>query len=63
MQQLTAQKAANVQLQLQTQQNQAVKIAHMTALRSLVESTQQSNFDYIFLSIPIYDGTNKEGYF
>ena len=38
MQLLTAQQAANVQLQLQTQQNQAVQIAHMNALRFLAES-------------------------
>ena len=56
----TAQQAASLQLQLQTQQNQAVKIAHMDALRSLAESTQQSNFDHIFVNIPTYDRTNKK---
>ena len=43
MQLLVAQQAANVQLQLQTQQNQAMQIAHMDALRSLSKSTQQRN--------------------
>ena len=39
MQLLTAQQGASVQLQLQTQQNQAVQIAHTDALKSLAEST------------------------
>ena len=63
MQLLTAQQAANIQLKLQTQQNQAVQIAHTNALITLAESTQQRNFDNIFESIPIYDGTEKEGIF
>ena len=63
MQLLTAQQAANAQLQLQTQQNQAVQIAHTNSLTSLAESNQQRNFDHIFASIPIYDDTNKEGFF
>ena len=62
MQLLTAQQPANVQLQLQTQQNQAVQITHTNTLKSLAESTQQRNFHHIFPSIPIYDGTNKEGF-
>ena len=41
MQLLTAPQAANVQLQLQKQEKQAVQIAHMDALRSLAESTWQ----------------------
>ena len=63
MQLLTAQQAANVQLQLQAHQNQAVQIVHMDALRSLAESTQQRNLDHIFVSILTYDGTNKEVFF
>ena len=39
MQWLAAQQAPNAQLQLQTQQNQTVKIAHSDASRSLAEST------------------------
>ena len=62
MQLLTAQQVANAQLQLQTQQNQAVQITHMDILRSLNESTQQRNFDHIFTRIPMYNGTNKEGF-
>ena len=61
MQVFTAQQAANVQLQLQIQQNQAVQIDYTNTLISLAESTQQRNFDHIFASIPIYNRTNKEG--
>ena len=60
MQLSTSQQAANVQLQLQKQQNQAVQIANTNALKFLAGSTLQRNFDHIFASIPIYDGTNKE---
>ena len=63
MQLLTVQQAANAQLQLQTEQNQAVEIAHMDPLRSLAESTQQRNFYHIFMRKLIYDGINKEGFF
>ena len=62
MQLLVTQQTANVQLQLQTQWNEAVQIAHTDALRSLAESTQQRNFDNKLVRIPIYDGTNKEGF-
>ena len=63
MQLLTAQQAANAQLQLQTWENQVVQIVHTDALRSLAESTQHRNFDHIFVSIPTYDGIHKEGCF
>ena len=63
MQLLTTQQAAKVQLQLQTQQKQAVQIAHTNALKTLAESTQKRNFDHIFVSIPIYDNAEKEGFF
>ena len=63
MQLLTVHQAANVQLQLQIQQNQTVQIAHTTALKSLAESIQQRNFDHIFASIILYDGTKIEGFF
>ena len=59
---LTGQQTANTQLQLQTQQNQAVHIAHTDALRSLAELTQQRNFDHAFVRILTYDETNKEGF-
>ena len=61
--QLSTAQQANAQLQLQTQQNQAVQITHMDALRYLAESTQQRNIDNVFASIPTYEGTNKEGFF
>ena len=60
MQLLAAQQAANVQLQLQTQQNQAAQRAHVDALRPLTDSTLQWNFDHIFVSILTYDRINKE---
>ena len=63
MQLLATQQADNVQLQLQTEQNWAVWIAHTDALRSLAESTQQRNFEDIYASILTYDGTNKGGFF
>ena len=52
-----------MQLKLQTQQNQTLHIAHTNTLKTLTESTQQRNFDHIFVSIQIYDGTKKEGFF
>ena len=48
------------ELQLQTQHNQAVQIVYTNTLKSSAESAQQRNFDHIFASIPIYDGTNEE---
>ena len=55
MQLLTAQQAANVQLQLQTQQNEGLHIAHTNALKTLAESTRQRNFVHIFANIPIIE--------
>ena len=37
--------------------------AHTGALQQLATSTYQRNFDYIFASIPIYDGSDREGFF
>ena len=37
--------------------------AHTGALQQLATSTYQRNFDHIFASIPIYDGSNREGFF
>ena len=37
--------------------------AHTGALQQLATSTYQRNFDYIFASIPIYDGRDREGFF
>ena len=40
-----------------------MQIVHADVLRSLAESTQQRNFNHIFVSILTYDGTNKGGFF
>ena len=37
--------------------------AHTGALQQLATSTYQRNFDHIFASIPIYDGSDWEGFF
>ena len=37
--------------------------AHAGALHQLVNSTHQRNYDHIFASIPIYDGSNREELF
>ena len=37
--------------------------AHTGALQQLATSTYQRNFDHIFPSIPIYDGSDREGFF
>ena len=49
----------NRQLQQHIQQGQA----NMQALQQLATSTYQRNFDHIFASIPIYDGSDREGLF
>ena len=37
--------------------------AHMGTLQQLANSTYQRNFGHIFASIPIYDGSDREGFF
>ena len=37
--------------------------AHTGALQQLATSMYQHNFDHIFASIPIYDGSDREGFF
>ena len=37
--------------------------AHMGALQQLATSTYQRNFDHIFVSIPIYDRSDRGGFF
>ena len=37
--------------------------AHTEALQQLATSTYQRNFNHIFASIPIYDGSDREGFF
>ena len=53
----------NRQLQQHIQWGQVNLQAHTKALHQLVTSTCQSNFDHMFASIPIYDGSNREGFF
>ena len=58
-----AQDQTNRQLQQHIQQGQLNMQAHMGALQQLATSTYQRNFDHIFASIPIYDGSDREGFF
>ena len=53
----------NRQLQQHIQQGQLNMQAHTGALQQLATSTYQRNFDHIFASIPIYDGSDREGFF
>ena len=45
------------------QQGQINMQARTGPLQQLVTSTYQCNFDHIFASIPIYDGSGREGFF
>ena len=58
-----AQDQTNRQLQQHIQQGQANMQAHTGALQQLATSTYQRNFNHIFSSIPIYDGSDREGFF
>ena len=58
-----AQDQTNRYLQEHLQQGQMNMQAHMGALQQLATSTYQRNFDHIFASIPIYDGSDREGFF
>ena len=58
-----AQDQTNRQLKKHIQQGQLNMQAHMGALQQLATSTHQRNFDHIFVSIPIYDGSDREGFF
>ena len=53
----------NGHLQQHLQQGQLNMQAHTGALQQLATSTYQHNFDHIFASIPIYDGSDREGSF
>ena len=53
----------NRYLQEHLQQGQVNIQAHMGTLQQLATSTYQRNFDHIFASIPIYDGSNREDFF
>ena len=63
MQLARAQDQTNRKLQQHIQQGQANMQAHTGALQQLVTATYQRNFDHIFASIPIYDGSDREGFF
>ena len=58
-----AQDQTNRQLQQHIQQGQVNLQAHTGAIHQLATSTYQRNFDHIFASIPIYDGSDREGFF
>ena len=58
-----AQYQTNRQLQQHIQQGQLDMQAHMGALQQLATSTYQRDFDHIFASIPMYDGSDREGFF
>ena len=62
MQLARAQDQTNRQLQQHIQQGQANMQAHTRALQ-MTTSTYQGNFDHIFASIPLYDGSDREGFF
>ena len=53
----------NRHLQQHLQQGQLNMQAHTGALQELTTSMYQHNFDHIFTSIPIYDGSDREGFF
>ena len=57
-----AQDQMNRHLQQHLQQGQMNMQAHTGALQQLATSTYQQNFDHIFTSIPIYDGSDREGF-
>ena len=63
MQSDRAQDQNNRQLQQHIQQGQANMQAHTGPLQQLATSAYQRNFDHIFASIPIYDGSDREGFF
>ena len=58
-----AQDQTNRHLQQHLQQGQLNMQAHMGALQQLPTLMYNYNFDHIFASIPIYDGSNREGFF
>ena len=58
-----AQDQTNRYLQEHLQQGQMNMQAHTGALQQLATSSYQWNFDHIFASIPIYDRSDREGFF
>ena len=53
----------NRHLQQHLQQGQLNMQVHSGALQQLATFTYQRNFDHIFGSITIYDGSDREGFF
>ena len=53
----------NHHLQQHIQQGQLNMQAHADVLQQLANLTHQQNYDHIFASIPIYDGSNREEFF
>ena len=53
----------NRHLQQHIQQGQLNMQAHTGALQQLANLTYQRNFNHLFASIPIYDGSDREGFF
>ena len=58
-----AQDQTNRHLQQHIQQGQLNMQAHTGTLQQLANSTYHRNFDHIFASIPIYDGSDSKGFF
>ena len=58
-----AQDQTNRQLQQHIIQGQLNMQVHTDALEQLATSSYQRNFDHIFASIPIYDRSDREGFF
>ena len=53
----------NRHLEQHIQQGQINMQAHAGALHELANSTHQRNYDHIFASIPVYDGSNRDEFF
>ena len=57
--------SCNMQEMIETQQElnkdiRDIQIEQNTAMRDLLESTRQRNYDYLFMNIPVYDGASKD---
>ena len=57
------QEQTNRHLQQHIQQGQLNMQAHAGALHELANSIHQRNYDHIFASIPVYDGSNRDDFF
>ena len=58
-----AQDQTHRHFQQHLKQGQINMQAHTGAIQQLATSTYQPNFDHIFASIPIYNGSDREGFF